>query len=144
MCSTSQLLALGNKNLHMLYEYNETQNLFLKLVNGKSELKEVNDLLAYFFQCIGESHRNFPHMQNFFLSFSIRGEHPAFYISADTLTIANYICFLRNCPHPPHKPANWWHQDQLSAFYCTWFGILTAPLPCFICLHSTFLCLIRL
>ena len=50
----------------MLYEYNETQNLFLKLVNGKSELKEVNDLLAYFFQCIGESHRNFPHMQNFF------------------------------------------------------------------------------
>ena len=37
----------------MLYEYNETQNLFLKVVNGKSELKEVNDLLAYFFQCIG-------------------------------------------------------------------------------------------
>ena len=36
----------------MLYEYNETQNLFLKLVNGESELKEVNDLLAYFLQCI--------------------------------------------------------------------------------------------
>ena len=57
----------------MLYEYNETQNLFLKVVNGKSELKEVSDLLAYFFQCIGESHRNFPHMQNFFKLFHTWG-----------------------------------------------------------------------
>lgn len=57
----------------MLYEYNETQDLFLKLVNGESELKEVNDLLAYFLQCIWKSHRNFPHMKNFFKAFPYMG-----------------------------------------------------------------------
>ena len=53
---------------------------------------------------------------------------PAFYTPGDTPSMQNTSAFW-GIAYPPHKPANWWHKDQHSAFQPTWVCILTLSLP---------------